>query len=61
MNIRALPSWRQKEGAHTEILLYEMEQREEPQNDAKSVSKDSNSKVLLLGRDVEHQRCIAFV
>ncbi|UJR28452.1 hypothetical protein I4U23_009692 [Adineta vaga] len=25
MNIRTLPSWRQKEGAHTEILLYEKE------------------------------------
>ena len=46
MNIRALPSWRQKEGAHTEILLYEVAQRDEPQNDAKSISKDSHSKML---------------
>jgi len=45
MNIRALPSWRQKEGAHTEILLYETEGREGLQNDSKSVSKESNSKL----------------
>ena len=24
MNIRTLPSWRQKDGTHTEILFYEM-------------------------------------
>ena len=45
MNIRALPSWRQKEGAHTEILLYETDHREELINDVKSVSKESNSKI----------------
>jgi hypothetical protein len=45
MNIRALPSWRQKEGAHTEILLYETEGGEGLQNDASSVSKESNSKI----------------
>ncbi len=44
MNIRALPSWRQKEGAHTEILLYETQNREGLQNDAKSLSKETNSK-----------------
>lgn len=43
MNIRALPSWRQKEGAHTEILLYEKEDGEILQNDAKSLSKESNN------------------
>jgi len=47
MNIRALPSWRQKEGAHTEILLYESERGEGPQNDSKSVSKESNSKMKI--------------
>jgi hypothetical protein len=45
MNIRALPSWRQKEGAHTEILLYETGNGEGLQNDEKSVSKESNSKL----------------
>ena len=45
MNIKALPSWRQKEGAHTEILLYETENREGLQNDASSVSKESNSTI----------------
>ncbi len=45
MNIRALPSWRQKEGAHTEILLYETGDGEGLQNDASSVSKESNSKI----------------
>jgi hypothetical protein len=44
MNIRALPSWRQKEGAHTEILLYETEKREGQEHDDTSVSKESNSK-----------------
>lgn len=44
MNIRALPSWRQREGAHTEILLYETEGGERLENDAKSLSKESNSK-----------------
>ncbi|CAF4284959.1 unnamed protein product, partial [Rotaria sp. Silwood2] len=42
MNIRALPSWRQKEGAHTEILLYEIENREESQNDEKNLSKENS-------------------
>jgi hypothetical protein len=44
MNIRALPSWRQKEGAHTEILLYETEKREGQDHDGASVSKESSSK-----------------
>ena len=44
MNIRALPSWRQKEGAHTEILLYETVDREGKHDDANSLSKESNSK-----------------
>ncbi|CAF1041488.1 unnamed protein product [Rotaria sp. Silwood1] len=48
MNIRALPSWRQKEGAHTEILLYEIENREESQNDEKTLSKENS---LELKRD----------
>ncbi len=41
MHIRALPSWRQKEGAHTEILLYETGNGEELHNDGTS---ESNSK-----------------
>lgn len=44
MNIRALPSWRQKEGAHTEILLYETDHKDGQYNDASSVSKESSSK-----------------
>jgi hypothetical protein len=45
MNIRALPTWRQKEGAHTEILLYETEGGDGLQNDSTSVSKESSSKI----------------
>lgn len=30
MNIRTLPSWRQREGAHTEILLFEKEKARQP-------------------------------
>lgn len=44
MNIKALPSWRQKEGAHTEILLYETDHKDGQHNDASSVSKESSSK-----------------
>lgn len=56
MNIRPLPSWRQKEGAHTEILLYEVAQRDEPQNDATSVSKDSHSKMIESGKHADDHR-----
>jgi len=48
MNIRPLPSWRQKEGAHTEILLYETENRQVTFNDGQSVSKESNSKINIV-------------
>jgi hypothetical protein len=41
MNIRTLPSWRQKEGAHTEILLYEIEDGEGQQH----VSKENHSRI----------------
>jgi len=44
MNIKALPSWRQKEGAHTEILLYETEDGKGRQDDLKSASKESSRK-----------------
>ncbi|CAF3696021.1 unnamed protein product, partial [Adineta steineri] len=39
MNIRTLPSWRQKEGAHTEILLYEAQNEEKTPN----TPKENNS------------------
>lgn len=48
MNIRALPSWRQKEGAHTEILLYENTSQVDEQNEMKSESKDSHRKLNVL-------------
>ncbi|CAF5070752.1 unnamed protein product, partial [Rotaria magnacalcarata] len=51
MNIRALPSWRQKEGAHTEILLYESEGGGGgTKNDTKVITKE-NSNSTNLKRD----------
>ncbi|CAF3684207.1 unnamed protein product [Rotaria socialis] len=51
MNIRALPSWRQKEGAHTEILLYESEGGAGgTKNDTKILTKE-NSNSTNLKRD----------
>lgn len=45
MHVRTLPSWRQKEGAHTEILLYETEGTNENQeNEMATVSKDNQRK-----------------
>ncbi|CAF1014951.1 unnamed protein product [Didymodactylos carnosus] len=37
MGIRTLPTWKRREGAHTEILLYEKDV-----NETKSISQDSN-------------------
>ena len=39
MNIRTLPSWRQKDGTHTEILFYEMNGDE-----GKAIANESSGK-----------------
>lgn len=45
MNIRALPSWRQKEGAHTEIILYEAEGGDGRKDATKALTKENSSKI----------------
>ncbi|CAF0852936.1 unnamed protein product [Adineta ricciae] len=54
MNIRTLPSWRQKEGAHTEILLYEKENKKESHaeleetDDSFEYKRDTGAQIAIL-------------